>query len=53
MSLLSRKQNKKFVLLKKSPFKGTFRQVFIRVYRLEIYSVMFVYSTKLCKLLPL
>ncbi len=33
--------------------KGTLRQVFIRVYRLGIQSVMFVFSTKLCELLPL
>ena len=37
--------------LKKLTFKGTFRQVL--VYRLEIYSVTLVYSTKLCELLPL
>jgi hypothetical protein len=28
------------------------RQVFIRVYRLEIQSVMLVFSTQFCKLLP-
>ncbi len=33
--------------------KGTLRQVFITVYRLEIHSVMLVFSTQLCKLLPL
>jgi hypothetical protein len=33
--------------------KGTMRQVFIRVYRLEIQSVMLVFSTQLCELLPL
>ncbi len=32
---------------------GALRQVFIRVYRLEKQSVMFVFSTQLCKLLPL
>ncbi len=32
--------------------KGTLRQVFIRVYRLEIQSVMFVFSTQLCELWP-
>jgi hypothetical protein len=29
------------------------RQVFIRVYRLEIHSVLLVFSTQLCELLPL
>jgi hypothetical protein len=33
--------------------KGILRQVFIRVYRLEIQSVMLVFSTQLCELLPL
>ncbi len=33
--------------------KETLRQVFIRVYRLEITSVMFVFSTQICELLPL
>jgi hypothetical protein len=33
--------------------KGTLRQVFIIVYRLEIQSVVLVFSTKLCELLPL
>jgi hypothetical protein len=33
--------------------KGTLRQVFIRVYRLEIQSVMFVFSTQICELLRL
>ncbi len=33
--------------------KGTLRQVFIRVYRLEIQPVMLVFSTKLCELSPL
>ncbi len=33
--------------------KGTLRQVFIRVFRLEIQSAMLVYSTQLCELLPL
>jgi hypothetical protein len=33
--------------------KGTLRQVFIRVFRLEIQSVMLVFSTQLCELLPL
>ena len=32
---------------------GTLRQVIIRVYRLEIQSIMLVSSTKLCELLPL
>jgi hypothetical protein len=32
--------------------KGTLRQEFIRVYRLEIQSVMLVFSTQLCELLP-
>jgi hypothetical protein len=33
--------------------KGTLRQMFTRVYRLEIQSVMLVFSTQLCELLPL
>jgi hypothetical protein len=33
--------------------KETLWQVFIRVYRLEITSVMFVFSTQICELLPL
>jgi hypothetical protein len=33
--------------------KGTLRQVLIRVYRLEIISVMLVFSTQICELLPL
>ncbi len=33
--------------------KGTLRQVFIRVFRLEIQSIMLIFSTKLCELLPL
>ncbi len=37
--------------LKKLTRKGTLR--FIRVYRLEIQSVMLVFSTQLCELLPL
>ncbi len=39
--------------LKKLTCKGTLRQVFIRVYRLEIQSVMLVFSTQLCELSPL
>jgi hypothetical protein len=39
--------------LKKLTSKGTLRQVFIRVYRLEIQSVILVFSTQLCELLPL
>ncbi len=38
--------------LKKLTRKGTLRQVFIRVYRLEIQSVMLVFLTQLCELLP-
>ncbi len=38
---------------KKLTCKETLRQVLIRVYRLEIQSVMLVFSTKLCELLPL
>jgi hypothetical protein len=34
-------------------FKGTLRPVYIWVYRLEKQSVMLVFSTQLCKLLPL
>jgi hypothetical protein len=33
--------------------KGTLRQVLIRIYRLEIISVMLVFSTQICELLPL
>ncbi len=36
---------------KKFPFKGTLRQVFLRVYRLEIQSVILVFSTQFCELL--
>jgi hypothetical protein len=39
--------------LKKLTCKGTLRQVFRRVYRLEIQSVMLVFSTQLCELLPI
>jgi hypothetical protein len=39
--------------LKELICKGTFRQVFIRVYRLEKQSIMLVFSTQLCELLPL
>ncbi len=42
----------KFRHLKKLTCKGTSRQVFIRVCRLEIQSVMLVFSTQLCELLP-
>ena len=38
---------------KKFTCKWTVRQVFIRVYRLEIQSVMLVFSTEFCELLPL
>ena len=37
--------------LKKLTCKGALRQSFIRVYRLEIQSVMLVFSTQLCELL--
>jgi hypothetical protein len=44
----------KFRYLKQLICKGTLRQVFIRVFRLEIQSVMLVFSTlQLCELLPL
>jgi hypothetical protein len=39
--------------LKKFTCKGTLRQVFIRVYTLNIQSVKFVFSAQLCELLPL
>jgi hypothetical protein len=39
--------------LKKLTCKGTLRQVFISIYRLEIHSVILVFSTQLCELLPL
>ncbi len=48
LSLLSKCRH-----LKKLTCKGIFRQAFIRVYRLERQSVMLVFSTRLCKLLPL
>jgi hypothetical protein len=43
----------KFWLVKKITCKVTMRQVFIRVYGLEIHSVMLVFLTQLCELLPL
>ncbi len=39
--------------LKKFTCEGILRQGFIRVYKLEIQSVMLVFSTQLCELLPL
>ncbi len=39
--------------LKKLTCTKTLRQVFIRVYRLEIPSGMLIFSTQLCELLPL
>jgi hypothetical protein len=39
--------------LKKLTCVGTLRQVFIKVDRLLIHSVIFVFSTQLCELLPL
>jgi hypothetical protein len=39
--------------LKRFTGKGTLRQVFLRVYRLEMQSVMLVFSTQLCELLLL
>jgi hypothetical protein len=41
----------KFLHIKNLTCKGTLRQVFIRVYRLEIQSVMLVFLTQLCALL--
>ncbi len=38
---------------KKFTCKGTLRQMFIGAYRLDIQSVMLVFSTQLCELLPL
>ncbi len=38
------------VIKKKLTCKGTLRQVFLRVYRLEIKSVMLVFSNQLCEL---
>jgi hypothetical protein len=43
----------KCVNLKKFTCEATLRQVFIRVYRLEIQSVVLVFSTQLCELLLL
>jgi hypothetical protein len=39
--------------IKKFTYKGKLRQVFIRVYKLEIQSVMLVFLTQLCALLSL
>jgi hypothetical protein len=39
--------------LKKLTCKGTLWPMFIRIYRLEIQSVMLVFFTKHCKLFPL
>jgi hypothetical protein len=39
--------------LKKLTCKGTLRQVFVRVYRLEIQSVMLVFLTQLGEILSL
>ncbi len=39
--------------LKKLTCKGTLRQVYNRVYRLEIQSVMLVFSTQVCEQLSL
>ncbi len=39
--------------LKKFTCRETLRQVFIRVYGLEIQSLMMVFMTQLCELLPL
>jgi hypothetical protein len=41
----------KFRHLKKLTCKGTLRQVFIRVYRMEVEPVMLLFSTQLCELL--
>ncbi len=38
--------------LKNFTCKGTLRQVFLRAYRLEIQSVMLVFSTQLCERCP-
>ncbi len=43
----------KYRYLKKLTCEGTLRQVFNRVYRLEIQSVMLAFATQLCELLPL
>jgi hypothetical protein len=50
---LYRQQCKMSSSKKKFTCKGTLRQVFIRVNRLEIQSVVLVFSTQLCELLPL
>ncbi len=39
--------------LEKFTCKGTLRQVFVRVYRLEIHSIMLLFSFQLYELLPL
>jgi hypothetical protein len=49
--LESGKQRHQSRQLKKLTCKSTLRQVFLRIYGLEIQSVMLVFSTQLCKLL--
>ncbi len=40
------------LLSKKLTCKGTLQQMFIRVYRLEIQSVMLEFSTQICEMCP-
>jgi hypothetical protein len=53
VALVTYKDTKAKCCQTKYTCKGTSRQRFIRVYRLEIQSVMLVFSTQLCELLPL
>jgi hypothetical protein len=50
---IEQSKNKKCRHLKEMTCEGTLRQVFIRVHRLEISSVMLVFSTQLCELMSL
>jgi hypothetical protein len=52
--LINHKDSKtKWGYPKKLTYKGTLRQVFIRAYRMKIQSVIFLFLTQLCELLPL
>jgi hypothetical protein len=52
--LINNVQTKQNVVIQKNcPVKGLLRQVFIRLHRLEIQSIMLVFSTPVCELLPL
>ncbi len=53
INYLTERHQNKMSSSKNFTCKGTLRQVFIRVYRLEIQSVMLVFSIQFCKLLPI